>query len=279
MIPKKSILLTSLFLTANFAGTAFGSFVLVDNFNSLTTGDLGTQNGWATDDADGTRYTVTDTSPFSASDKGVLNGANGSNPADMYKALGNNIDNNTTGTLFFQMYVNDKSAGTSIGLADSTVPSVGGTSAIFNTFRTQLAFSAAGDFTARNGGSSATLDQSGSMQTGVMYSVWAVSNNTSNTSQFYIQGGTFTEQTQLTAGSGTITSFAYRSNNPASDSLTYFLSASSGAGGGADSIALDNIYIDNTGVNLVNPIPEPGTYALLIAFGMLTLAVVRRRRS
>lgn len=244
------------------SGSADAAFVLVEDFNALSTGGVNGQNGWTADSA---TVNVIDTAPASASDKALQNG---DNSTEAYKTIPT-IADGATGTAFFQFHLTSLTPGQSWGLADS---SIGATA--FDSYRPQIALNAAGNFVALDGGSSAAIDNV-SLSTGVWYSIWMVTNNASNDYQVYIQGGSIASQTQLTAsGDGT---FAFRNTETSSAALTNFLFAR--GTGTADSVAIDNLYVDNAGQNLANPIAAviPTPAALPAGLALMGLIAMRHR--
>jgi hypothetical protein len=92
-----------------------------------------------------------------------------------------------------------------------------------------------------------------------------VINNTTDTTEFYVSGA---------AGGNATTPFAQGSfrNGVASNPLITFKARTSNA----NPVFVDDIYFDPAGANLLNPIPEPGSAALL-AIGFATL--LPRRKS
>ncbi|QNN22944.1 hypothetical protein HED60_11925 [Planctomycetales bacterium ZRK34] len=257
-------LVAGLFAMAAVAPQAQAAFVLVENFNALADGAVNGQNGWT---ADNSSVDVISTSPASASDKALESGGPST---EAYKTIPT-IANGSIGTVFFQFNADVLTAGSSFGLADTTIS--GG---IFESYRPQIALNATGDFLVRDGGSFDTVDQAVSADT--WYSIWMVADNSAaNTYEVYIQGGAFGSQTQLTAGSGAQSVFAFRNDETGGADLTNFLFAH---GGGTDNaIVVDNIYVDAAGENLTDPIsaviPVP---AALPAGLMLMGALVIRRK-
>jgi hypothetical protein len=111
------------------------------------------------------------------------------------------------------------------------------------------------------------------------YNFWLVVHNRENgggatdankppldTYDVYVQGGAFTEQAQLWADGN------FRTGN-FKGQLPYFNFIVDVAG---DTGYLDDLYIDTTGQNLANPVPEPAS--LLLASGGAAILALRRRR-
>ncbi|MEM6820830.1 MAG: PEP-CTERM sorting domain-containing protein [Verrucomicrobiota bacterium] len=257
----RKLLATSLLISITLYGTGNAQFVLVDDFNSLTTGGINGQNGWVSDTA---TFDVIDSSPASPTDQALQNGS-----ANTFASVGTSaITQGNTGTLYFRLNASDFASGQSIGLSD-TVPTV--QSGAFDTYRPHIAFNGTGDFLVRDGGGFSTVTNV-SLATNTWYDFWMVANNSSETWELYVQGGSITTQTQVAVGA--TTTFGFR--NTTNADLDSFLMVR-GGGGNGDTVAVDDIYLDNSSINLANPIPEPSSYALLgiAAFALMFL----RKRS
>lgn len=118
-----------------------------------------------------------------------------------------------------------------------------------------------------SGGSYEPTDQS--IATGTWYTLELTINNQSNVWSGTIVGGAFGSPTQLTANSGALTSFGFRTDGT-SDLVTFAMRANNNNNNVSNGLLIDNISI----------IPEPSTTALIVAgltVGMV--ALTRRRRS
>jgi len=187
-----------------------------------------------------------------------------------------------TGTVFFQFRIDnsvpitssddattlDFNAGVAAGAVDGSSESQG---AYIN-----LGAPSADNRTlqGRDGGSQLNL------QTGLnadsWYNVWLVLDNgdtTASGSESYdihlSEGRTNSATPTLVADD-----FAFR-DSPNGDPVdTIFLNKFRDAGGAY----FDNFYVDNSAENLVNPVPEPATYAALLGMAALGFVLLRRRR-
>jgi hypothetical protein len=173
---------------------------------------------------------------------------------------------NTTGTLFFRLRWASNTDDQAVGWA---LPADPGTS-----------FSEFAAYIARAGRNPANTGWALSIRDGVTtrtadnvlfldnewYNIWIVANSTSNTREVYVSGAGLTGQVQ--AVNGAITSFGFR-NTSAGDLRSFLIRRTSNAD-------YDDIYVDQAGANLANPIPEPAT-ASLLALGALGLLGRRRR--
>ena len=195
------------------------------------------------------------------------------------------IAQGTTATLFFRVAWDTSQTNFSVGMSDVANPI---SDVIFNSF-TQfesqfvVSFAEGHDrLRMRDGGDVKELTTD--VQPLEWYNVWLVIDNAADSAQVYLQGGAFTDQVLLDSGGDT--SFAFRNGVDNNDLITLFIAT----GRNTDSLPpnptenigpvyLDDVYIDTSGVNLANPVPEPGTLALgSFALGTLGLIVVRQRK-
>ena len=249
-----------------FASEAQAQWALVDDFESYALGDInGKSDGsgtWVSDSA--TQQVVVE--------PGTSNQVLDSQSSDTTNTYNDDpaliVAEGTVGTLFFRMKKGPDAIGHVVyGLSDVAAPSAWGDYEVGVGDRTN-----GGDaLDVRDGGSYVTLDQ---MPADEWLNMWVVSDNTADMVQVYAQSDTtYPTQTLLDDDSGN-TSFSFR--NGTTDPLATFLLRT-----GADHVSpfyVDDIYLDPSGVNLVNPIPEPSSLALL-AFGFFGVAVrsIRRR--
>lgn len=254
--------------------TAEAAFVLFEDFQALTPGNLNGQGGWTANATNVNVATVSGTLVAQVGQPAAV--------ASNYRGLGgSSIANGTTGTVFFQW---QRGAGNgpnyNIGLTDLAAPGN-----VAGDFEIQLNMQATGVLNARSAGAFVGLAFTNGGPTFVpltdtMYNFWLVVDNTADTYQVWVQSdgdANTLSQVQLvnpTGGSGT---FGFR-NGVAANSIQTFLF---GAGATTNNalIAHDNIYVDTAGANLANPIPEPaGIAAVALGLGLAGFAVARRRR-
>lgn len=276
-----------------FASDAQADFTLIDNFESYAAGSpIHGQGDWQaerTDDPVSAGVTVDPLNPvnrvMNIGDGGFVGGRLGHRETiNTSPAL--TIAQGSTATLFFRLAWNTTEVDLSVGMTDVANPI---NDAIFNSFtqfesQLQLAFSPGFDkLAARDGGNFDTLTTD--VQPLEWYNVWMVIDNLADSTQIYLQGGAFAVPTLLDSNGQT--SFAFR-NGVASNPLTTFFIAT---GRNMDNsppnptenigpVYFDDVYIDTTGVNLANPVPEPGSIVLGL-FGACSLVAVtwRRRRA
>lgn len=200
------------------------------------------------------------------------------------------IPNNATSTLFFRTRYGDQQMNFSVGMTDVANPISDSIFNSFTQFESQLVFGftpGADMLQIVDGGTFTTLTNQIAKDT--WYNFWLVINNQADTTQVYIQGGAFAAQTLLTANGKD--AFRFRnsgSGTQANDLLTFFIAT----GRNTDNLPpsptehngpafVDDIYLDHSGANLANPVPEPSAFALAIlgAAALLTQSVRSRLRS
>ncbi len=208
---------------------------LIEDFESTTLGTLSDQNGWtATSGVRAIRDANTDNLLMQ-----VLGG-----DANAYKSLGTLvIDEGQTGTLFFRFQVDGNSIDNTVGLADVANPtSWGDYESTTRIYPDDADIKAQGrsyswylDMTENGGANGLSID--------TWYHMWIVSNNDTDTVDFYMQGGNIATQILVAQ------SYGFR--NGTTDALITFL-AKSGSGA-SSSLFIDDIYVWS-GQNLSSPI-------------------------
>ncbi len=194
------------------------------------------------------------------------------------------IAQGSTATLFFRLAWDSADVDLSVGMTDVANPI---SDVIFNSFtqfESQLAVTFAPGFDKLG-----VRDNSGlkvlttDVQPLEWYNVWMVIDNAADTTQVYLQGGAFTDPTLLDSAGQT--SFLFRNGVDNNDLITFFIAT----GRNTDNLPpnptenigpvyLDDLYIDTTGINLTNPVPEPAGLALgSMALGSLALFAARKR--
>jgi hypothetical protein len=186
---------------------------------------------------------------------------------------GESIAQGTIGTLFYQIYRTGL-VNMSSGLSD--VADI--TSHNFGNFESQLNINAmTSPQPIRVRGAGSFLPGGVDMQEAELYNVWHYIDNTADTSEVYVQQvGVDPAPVQLV--NGDTTAFAFR-NAAAPNDIVQFLfmtGAANTTDAGHTSVYLDNIYVDTTGKNIANPVPEPASLAVL-GIGAAFLAARRRR--
>ncbi len=174
----------------------------------------------------------------------------------------------STATLFFRVAWDISQVDTSLGMSDVANPI---SDVIFNSFtqfesQFTLSFTpGADDVAMRDGGSSRVLATNVSPLD--WYNVWMVIDNANDTTQLFMQGGGFTIQTRLDYQGDT--TFLFRNGVANNDLLTFFIATGRNTSNqppnpteNVGPVYVDDVYIDTAGLNLMNPVPEPGGIAL-----------------
>lgn len=192
----------------------------------------------------------------------------------VYRALPTPIAGLSTGTLFFQVFANNPNLNVSIGLSDVAAPTDANNFAVFEP-QMRLNYNAgAPRFDVRNGASWVNLTTPTAITVGQWYNVWMVANTTADTWNIYINTGT----ANATAGDLKMSGIGFRDTVDHNTALTTLLVYSGAIAGGSLAASVDNFY-ESAGLNLVNPIPEPSSVALVLSgFGLL-ISLRRSRKA
>jgi len=262
---KKTLLTSALILGSAVASQA--AFTLVEDFESHTLGAaLDADAAWTAQAGNNAASNGTIVNDGGSQAAQILGG---SNNGSYYTGLGSQtIANNTTGTVFFRFRSTPAAwLQTAIYLTDWQPNSA----LWYNNDQAGLygRWNISPDGTAllpHHDTGGATQDIDGA----TWYNVWIVANNTANTYDLHLSQGSddaIGDTTSFTAG----TNIPFRS---AADDLDYIFFADPD-GNSTTGIVLDDIYVDTTGVNLTNAVPEPSSAALL---GLGGIALILRRR-
>ncbi len=254
MKSRNTIFFAPLALIA-MAATGHAAFSLIDNMEGA--------NGWS---GDGTL-----TADPAGSGNQVFSVANTGSTTTSHLSLGSGIASGTTGTLFFRVRAaGNTAAGTFDWVFGSTSVASPSEWSDFNGYGAMNNSASNGDaanpMAVRDGTS---FDFFGPASADTWYNVWLVLNNDTEQTTMYFNTGLGTPATDPSTLSS---SGAFR--NTGSDPLINLFVRNNG---GAGSIGyLDDVYLDTTGANLTNPIPEPSSS--LLAGLLFGLGVLRRRR-
>lgn len=231
-------------------------FTLVENFEGagMVIGQtFKGVNGWASDDAPAGLLVADE--PVAGGDKvGAFLRPPGGNNLLIYKslsALGLQVLEGNTGTLFLQIHAAGPGLDHSLGLTDVANP------VFFTDFEAQTALLGAGSDLAVRDNSGVRVYPGGGYRTGRWMNVWIVVNNASDTVKVHVQSPDGeTGVIDITPGSD-VTPYGFR-NGLAANALTTFQMIENAAA--APVVYLDNLYVDPTATNLTLPAaakPEP----------------------
>jgi hypothetical protein len=220
---------------------------LIENFESIPTGPLNGQRGWAATLAQ-VKNDPAQTGNKVASFEGA--GAAGAN-------LPLQIPEGTNATVFFRLYAEADTSLNDIfaGLSDVAVAGLGA----FGDFEVQIGYAGAQilDTLRVRDGSTGVNEAAGEFLPRTWYKIWAVIDNAADTYQLFIQGGSFTNQVQVVATNTGNTNFVFRNSGggPAGNDLIRFL-VKSGSATLPGPALLDDIYLAQ-GRELTDPVGTP----------------------
>ena len=241
-------------------------FCLIDNFDNKLNGSIRSQGEWQTNPAgamDGA--IVTDTPPSPISGKALMIDPNGVQfRGNTYLSLADKaIREGSTGTLFFQIYIEDLNDSYShFGLTDLANPRLtdggSGQVALYTDFEAQFSLNR-GRFSVKHGQETLFLTNI-NPASATLYNIWMVVNNSTDTYEIYVQGGA---HSTVTKGSSGFTDgrdhFEFRNGQALADLQTIYSITS------PDTVLhskryIDNIYVDPDQENLTNPVPSVSTH-------------------
>jgi hypothetical protein len=300
----KNLLAIGLLLGGAFmTQPASAQFVLVDNFSSETAGNLAGQT--ASDGGTWTNLGSANAITVGAAPTGNGTGALESNTGIVGAAalaLPNAITGSSTAaTIFFQFDLGGATpltGGATVTNANwdletpgSATNGGGGTTNPATAFQLNINVNGGRNgITVRNGGAFDEMSANGGTSvftpnSNALYDMWVVLNQSASTYQVYMaspnDSNLSTTPTLMSIGTGAYaaipgsytTTGAYRAANALPGDFVF----GNGNGNNSFSEGLYSIYEDNSGVDLVNPVPEPGSL-LLFALGLSGLALVYRLR-
>jgi hypothetical protein len=266
-------------LTANAAWIEVDDFQDGFGFNGVDPVELTNQNGWA----------ILNPALNKGSNQIVADPVNGANAVlritsaqttgtalTPFKsvAAGQGIGENSTGTIYFRFNM-DTPGSLGFGMVPAST-SVG------TTVNAAAVLIGNGDTNLYGYQPSTTSLNMQSLATDTWYSLWMTVNNptgnavNSDIINFFIQGGAFATPTQLSfIGPPAVSNFTSRTSYAAE--LVKLGLRTNVANVGA-TLYFDDFYVDNAGVNVTIPVPEPNG---LICLGLATsgLLTFTRRRS
>jgi hypothetical protein len=255
----------------------WAAFALIDNFNQYAAGTaISGQGAWTAGAGNNPVAAGVALDPLDPKNKVLAIGAGGFTSGRLGHRETINTDpavqmnNGTTDTLFFRIAWNPTDVDLSIGMTDVANPISDTIFNSFTQFQSQFSVSFTPGFdhlAAVDGNGSHTLTTDVSALT--WYNMWMVVNNTTDTTQYYIQGGQFATQTLLMSQGKD--SFTFRNGATTNDLITLFIATGRNTSNSPPNptenigpVYIDDIYIDQSGKNLANPVPEPDGLLLAI---------------
>lgn len=253
---KKTIVLPLMAIAACMhPQEARAAFALVDDYEGYTAGSNGTAAGWTQGFPGGGSNGTTSAINTSAlaTGQGAIFTYGGSGGQINYLTVPTIAAEGTTGTLFFQAAWASTGSDVLFATGRSGAGAYGDLATLFRV---------PSDLILEVHNSGAYANTSTTVANSTIYNFWVVINNTANTWDLHYSTGT-ASPTLIQSG------ITFR-NTTAGAINTLYIGTNSGS-----APVIDNIFVDSTGSNLANPVPEPSAL-LLGAVG--AAAVFRRRR-
>jgi hypothetical protein len=265
-------------------GRADAAFTAFDTFNAYNPGPLSGQGGWTTSPTVGAVTNVVDAGGGGDREVQVYG-----NSIPNHKGLGAlSIPNASTAAT---VYANFRMAAATTGnnfnfvVTDAAAPAdtAGSSEVQFNFDAGQAPAGGTTTFRARSGGAFVFLSTGGTVATrvepvaGAVYNLWFVIDNSTDKYRVYAQSDAvpaLAAPTQLLATDGTGGDFTFRNGAAANDLVT--VNFGNGATAAANAVTFDDVYVDLSGQNLANPVPEPAALGLL---GVGAASLIGRRRT
>ena len=246
------------------------------DFLSEEIGSSASSLGWA-GTTNGLPYATVAVDPENAGNQVLrVTGSTQNNGVYLNLAAAQIIERGETGTVFFRvLFASDADHNVSVGF--------GNTANNYNSVQGNFRFRNAENWTVSHGTNpTAAASNPSAREVETWYNVWMVINPEGGVNKWeaYIQpdGGT---QTQIVTGAAN-TLFTFKDGNgvdAATDRLVIYFGTTSGVElGEASPVYLDDFYIDPTGKNLANPIPEASSWAWLSMGGLTVGWLVSRRK-
>ncbi len=242
-----------------FTTEAAAQFVKIDDFNSYLVGSSVDRQGWWISETASNPGADVVIDPLDAGNLALSIGQAGPDPVldEGHREVINTsplfaIPDANSATVYYRMYWEDGADhDLSIGLTEQYSPICDTCFNSYGSYESQLSLNGNAttqNLRARDAGSFDTI--SGDLSAGNWYDIWHVIDNASDTTRWYIQGGDFATQTLLDAGGQTDFLFRHSGGGLQSDPLRTFQLTT---GNTLGPVLLDDVHIDNSGVNLSTP--------------------------
>jgi hypothetical protein len=233
----KTIILT-LVAMITVTGRTEAQFVLIDNFQKQSVGELSGQNGW-TAIGDNAALVKVVADPTSAANRVLQYSAKAEGVA-AYKSI--SIPNaNTVSTLFFRMRRTPGEVNMNWGATDVAGPKE------FADYEAQVNMQVVDTLNLRVRDRNAFVEVT-PFAADTWYKTWVVINNSADTYEVFVQGGALGTATQMAAGGKTV--FTFRNGQAANDLVNVFFRTNPPH---TADFLIDDIYVDTAARNLGDP--------------------------
>jgi hypothetical protein len=263
-----------------------GAFVLLENFDLLNAGQPLNGQPISSPWTANANATVVNTGGVD-NVASLATGGTG-NPACFHSLGGLTIPNtNAASTVYFNFSISVAGVGNNWNFIVTDVaapPDTAGSSEVQLNFDGGTVAVPILAMRARSAGNFLLLSLDGTAATnflpnvGVDYNGWFEINNTNDTYRVYLQSDgdvRVATRTQMLANNGTGGLFTFR-NSGAGAQPNDLITANFGSAGTGSVVQFDDIYVDTSGFNSINPVPEPAQSVIMLAAGAVVL--LRRRR-
>lgn len=271
--------LLSAALLAMSASVANAGFVLIDDFESYSpNGTAIGSNGWISNN---TNFLRISEDPTDASNQ-VGRAVGGANNR-VYNSNGA-VEAGNVGTLFFRLYIDPEMTDLNVGIGftakevaegEGPSPSAAEWGPLMRLTADTLDIHDGPTAGATGYQPVTTPDDVSPPPAGDWHSFWMVADTANGSWALYVQGGDIAEQTRVAHSDGKDV-FAFRGDDV--EELLNFAIVAFGSHTDGNHPYIDDLYIDvnsGPGGNLANPIPEPGSLAII---GLGSLCFLKRRR-
>jgi hypothetical protein len=261
-----------------FAGaTSHATFIRLDDFEGLTPGAIGGQNGWVANQTAAALLVATDPDDPSNQVLQVGDGTTTGNKTLWNLGIPAHLATDPATLLLRFKTADDVAVNTvdvSVGLTIQNPPG--------NNFNFQAQARVRGSTTINppqldardNGAFLADSAVTFALVPGEWYNLWVVQDHPTDQYNVYLGGPGGGAPTLMFAAQSPLD---YRVAG-AGQALAAFFLRSGGGGGHLGPFYIDDVYVCATSRNLKNPVPEPATIALASLGGLLALGSCRRRK-
>ena len=254
-----SLFKVSLSILLFFAVSANAAFVSIEDFEALSLGNIGGQNGWV---AGSSTVAVDPDDPDNQMLAVIMDSA---------RAYKNMLIAHGDVRMMFLRFRFEEQLSCSFGPSHVSNPTE------YSDFGPELNLvHSSTDLNTANSHTTGIYDTIATdLSAGTWYNLWVLVDNIEKESQVWLNTEGNADSGDKLSNDDQIEIFGFRVNTGSYDLVNFYVRASSGGTGDFGPLYIDDIYLENADqTNLINPVPEPVT-VLIIALGGLFIS--RRR--